>query len=371
MIVNLKNMIQLINNCKIKNVMKNITDNKKIDSEKFFKDWMRIENIININIIKCIEILNNKDAFLKNIGNFILLSVLILFIISANYFYFKGFSKLTSIINRLKNTMRLDLRKSKNLVLSKSSMIGIINNDINLNTDITKMEINMRELNDYELNSLNYKDALVNDKRTYVEYYLSLIKTKQLLIFTFYFKKDYNSYIIKVQLFLFAISLYLVVSTLFFTDGTIHKIYENKGIFNFVYNIPQILYSTIISSAINAIVKELSLTESKILEIKSLKSPKKLKEKAHEIIKCLKLKFILFYIISFTFLIIFWIYISCFCAVYRNTQYHLIKDTMMSFVLSLLYPFILNIIPVFIRIPAIRNKNQECLYKISKVVQLI
>ena len=409
-------------NCKIKNVMKNITDNKKIDSEKFFKDWMRIENIININIIKCIEILNNKDAFLKNIGNFILLSVLILFIISANYFYFKGFSKLTSIINRLKNTMRLDLReenvkklsviqrnsiqpkkskkkkrntiskrksknnkvnikiedilnkdnkKSKNLVLSKSSMINIINNDINLNTDITKMEINMRELNDYELNSLNYKDALVNDKRTYAEYYLSLIKTKQLLIFTFYFKKDYNSYIIKVQLFLFAISLYLVVSTLFFSDGTIHKIYENKGIFNFVYNIPQILYSTIISSAINAIVKELSLTESKILEIKSQKSPKKLKEKTHEIIKCLKLKFILFYIISFTFLIIFWIYISCFCAVYRNTQYHLIKDTMMSFVLSLLYPFGLNIIPVFIRMPAIRNKNQECLYKISKVVQLI
>ena len=102
-----------------------------------------------------------------------------------------------------------------------------------------------------------------------------------------------------------------------------------------------------------------------------IKSTKKLKEKAKEIIKCLKLKFILFYIISGLFLIIFWLYISCFCAVYRNTQYHLIKDTMLSFLLSLLYPFFINIIPIFIRIPAIRNKNQEYLYKISKIVQLI
>ena len=204
-----------------------------------------------------------------------------------------------------------------------------------------------------------------------MEYYWSLIKTKQLLIFTFYFTKDYNSYIIKIELFLFSISLYLTISALFFTDNTIHKIYEDKGIFNFLYNIPQILYSTIISAVINAIVKALSLTESKILEIKMIKSTKKLKEKAKEIIKCLKLKFILFYIISGLFLIIFWLYISCFCAVYRNTQYHLIKDTMLSFLLSLLYPFFINIIPIFIRIPAIRNKNQEYLYKISKIVQLI
>ena len=410
--------------CKIKNVMDVISNVKKIDSEKFFKDWINIENIINISVLKCIKLFKTKTEFLKNIGNFLLLSVILLFIASANYFYFKGFSKLTSEINQLQKDVKFDLKRqsakqlsvfqtnkndilvipknkkkkrntafkrkskkstininnenknsknlTKNLIICQNSTNNIINKENNLNVVTSKQENKKgTKLNDYELNSLTYKDALELDKRTCLEYYWSLIKTKQLLIFTFYFTKDYNSYIIKIELFLFSISLYLTISALFFTDNTIHKIYEDKGIFNFLYNIPQILYSTIISAVINAIVKALSLTESKILEIKMIKSTKKLKEKAKEIIKCLKLKFILFYIISGLFLIIFWLYISCFCAVYRNTQYHLIKDTMLSFLLSLLYPFFINIIPIFIRIPAIRNKNQEYLYKISKIVQLI
>ena len=49
------------------------------------------------------------------------------------------------------------------------------------------------ERNDYELNSLNYENAKKFDQRTFCQYYLSLIRLKQLLIFTFYTKTDYNS----------------------------------------------------------------------------------------------------------------------------------------------------------------------------------
>ena len=48
-----------------------------------------------------------------------------------------------------------------------------------------------------------------------------------------------------------------------------HKIYEDKGSFNFFYHIPQILYSTLISSVINMIIKNLSLSEKNVLEIKN------------------------------------------------------------------------------------------------------
>ena len=118
-------------------------------------------------------------------------------------------------------------------------------------------------------------------------------------------------------------------------------------------------------------MKSLSLSESKILELKKEKTEIKLNNKISEVIKSLKLKFILFYIISSIFLVFFLIYLSCFCAVYRNTQYHLIKNTLLSFALSLLYPFALNLIPIFIRIPAIKSKNNECMYKISKIAQLV
>ena len=158
---------------------------------------------------------------------------------------------------------------------------------------------------------------------------------------------------------------------LFFNDSTLHKIYEDAGIFNIIYQIPQILYSTIISSTINIILKYLSLSEKNILEIKNEK--KNIDLKAKNILKCLKIKFFLFFSLSFFFLSIFWYYLSSFCAIYRNTQNHLIKDTLICFGLTLLYPFGLCLLPGIFRIPSLKapEKNREYMYKISKIIQNI
>ena len=85
----------------------------------------------------------------------------------------------------------------------------------------------------------------------------------------------------------------------------------------------------------------------------------------------LKIKFVLFFIISFIFLLLFWYYISIFCVIYKNTQMHLLKDTLLSLGLSLLIPFVNYLLPGFFRIPSLSNhKNKrECLYKFSKLLQ--
>ena len=51
----------------------------------------------------------------------------------------------------------------------------------------------------------------------------------------------------------------------------------------------------------------------------------------------------------------------------------LIKDTLVSFGLSMLYPFGLNLLPGFFRIPALRAKNNDkkLMYKISGLIALI
>ena len=229
----------------------------------------------------------------------------------------------------------------------------------------------MEYYNDTELNNLDYKDALEIDKRTYFKYYISLIKKKQLLIFTFYPSNDYNSMIIKICLFLFSFVLYYTINALFFTDSTMHKIYEDEGAFNFFYHIPQILYSTIISSIINIIAKKLSLSENNVLTIKNEKNSENVDKKMEKVLKCLIIKFILFFIVCLLFLLLFWYYLACFCAVYKNTQYYLIKDTLISFSLSLLYPFGLNLLPGILRIPSLKTNNREFMYKFSQIVQII
>ena len=62
-----------------------------------------------------------------------------------------------------------------------------------------------------------------------------------------------------------------------------------------------------------------------------------------------------------------------FCAVYVNTQIHLIKDTLISFSLSLVYPFLIYLIPGLCRIPALSNRKnkRKYLYGISKIIQMI
>ena len=243
-------------------------------------------------------------------------------------------------------------------------------------SDLKKTDI--LEYTENEINSLEYEKALILDKRNYIQFYISLVKTKHLLIFSFYFyNKDYNFQIIKIFLFFFFFSVHFAVNALFFNDETMHKIYIDEGKFNFIFQIPQIIYSSIISGIMSVIINyrnlqiNLALSEKIILEIKEVKKFDDLNLKKSEVLKTLKIKFYLFFIITFLLLLTFMYYITCFCGIYINTQIHLIKDTIISFTLSLIYPFIIYLIPGIFRIKALRakNKDKECLYKLSTIIQ--
>ena len=281
-----------------------------------------------------------------------------------------------------------DLTKGRN-----SSFINLINDKKDYNYKIQKFNIetinndndksksqnqnnknynnlSIRNYNDYELNSLKYLEAKVIDKRSYFEYYLSLLRRKHIVIFTFYTSNDYNSKEIKICLFFFSFALYFTVNALFFNDSTMHKIYEDRGSFNFIYQLPQIIYSTLISSVINKIKTFLSLNEQNILSLKNKSSNDEAKR---DVINRLFIKYIIFFVLICILLILFWYYVSCFCAVYISTQIHLFKDTLISFGLYLLYPIALCLIPEIFRIPSLVKKKQdkECLYKFSGILQLI
>ena len=149
-----------------------------------------------------------------------------------------------------------------------------------------------------------------------------------------------------------------------------HQIYEDQGSFNFIYQLPKIIYSTIISVILNLILKLLSLTENAILDFKSLKDKENLEIKVVNLHKKIKIKILLYFIISSILLLFFWYYIGVFCAVYKNTQIHLITDTIISFLLSICYPFAINLIPGLLRIPSLAKQENKVMYNISKIIQI-
>ena len=227
---------------------------------------------------------------------------------------------------------------------------------------------------DYELNWLSYEEAIIFDKRSNCDYYCALIRCKQLFIFTFCSFNDYNSGIVKKFMFFLSFALHYTINALFFDESTMHQIYEDKGKFNFAYQITHILYSAITATFIlRLMLQTLVLTDKDILEVK-LQSTKNLAfNMKKNKLKCIKIKFAIFFIFNFILLGLFWYYLTCFNAIYENTQVYLIENTFISFAFSLFYPFIINIFPTMIRMSSIHssNKDQKCCYKVSQIIQII
>ena len=157
----------------------------------------------------------------------------------------------------------------------------------------------------------------------------------------------------------------------FLNDDTMHQIYEDEGDFNFIYQLPQIVYSTLISYFIDNITSYLALSEDNIIELKQEKNVLDLNEKRKEIKSTLKIKFILFFIVSFIFILLLWYYLVCFCAVYKNNQYHLLKDSLISLGIGYITPFGTNAIVAFIRINSLKvyTKGNRILFILSKYLQ--
>ena len=221
------------------------------------------------------------------------------------------------------------------------------------------------------MNSFSYKEALKKDSRTYIQYYCSILKKKHSFLFSFYPVKDYNSQVIKIFLFCFFYSSDIALNALFFTDDTMNKIYDDSGSYNLNYQLPQIVYSFLVSNVINFIIGFLSLSEDIIISIKEIKND--IQKIAKKKINSMEMKFCFFFFITFFLLFIFLFYVSCFCCIYQNTQIHLIKDSLISLGLSFIYPFFKCLIPGVFRIPALSSlkENKSCLYKFSQFLENI
>ena len=380
-------------------------DDIKFNKNDFFKSFIDIKNIFNINILKCYKAVFKIIELKKNYGFFIVSFVLLFYFASLIIFLFISYAnykkeikniiwalKFNEIpINNNQNIKKpmiinknMNFRKKKKINLNQSnkskiknhSKIILLNFEANSIKNIDKIKIEKADKKnlsakkilkkkDFEINSLNYKEALKLDHRNYCQYYCYLLKYNHPISFSFAPYNDYNIKIIKKFLFFFSFCSDFTINALFFTDETIHKIYQDKGKFNFLYQIPQTLYSTLIAKFIDTLIKNLALSQDIII---NLKQEKKSFEKKHKkLLRSLNIKFILFFILAFVILIFFWYYITCFCGIYINSQIHLIKDSVISLITSLIIPFGLNIIPGMFRILSMKVKkpHRECLYKFS------
>ena len=355
-------------------------------SQKIFKNFYNVLENSNYKVMKCYKLVFNWKYLRKNIGNFIVLTLFAFYLGFFIIYLIQGIKPLQqkikkNIYNNLKNQTKQtnfppkkkptllennstiirkkkkkkNKRKSgklynkkeknnksektynnKDLLRSKAKLNSLeetksksklnIKNILKEENKI-KNKNNNNKLDDLDLNNLEYAKAIEQDKRTLFKVYWSRLKNKHLIIYTFVACNDYNLIYIKISRFIFLITTNMALNVLFFFDVSMHKIYLDYGKYSFIQQIPQIIYSSLVSLIIEMLIGFLSYTDKNIYQIRQLKEIGKI----DKVLKIIKIKLIIFFIITFLFFALYWYLISCFCAVYNNTQIIYIKDFVSSF----------------------------------------
>mgnify|MGYP007101997383 FL=1 len=170
----------------------------------------------------------------------------------------------TEVSRQQKKTIKKRNRKRTQTSLSFNTNINLNNTktkSFSLTSNKKKVKI---ELNDSELNDLSYEEAIIKDKRTCFQYYISILKINHSVLFIFN-NGDYNSKVIKLSIFIFNLSSLITINAFFFTDSSMHKIYMDKGVIDIIYQLPQIIYSSLISQLLNILIQFLGFSEDNIL----------------------------------------------------------------------------------------------------------
>ena len=143
------------------------------------------------------------------------------------------------------NNLAIVEQKSNEIISKTPSKRESIKNK--KESEKNEKEEEKEELSNYELNDLEYDEALEFDNRNFLKIYWYLLNREQIILFTFFNWNDFNLFSIKLSKLFLSICSDMAFNVFFFSDESMYKTYETGGEHDWVGQIAQMVYSTIIS----------------------------------------------------------------------------------------------------------------------------
>ena len=370
-------------NCTVKSAI-NDQSNYEVTPMAIPDDFFKITSeYSNIKVFKCSSQVFSLKGQKYNFGSYILFTCFVSFIIVIILYFCKGANSLTELFskfsvvqkenndNHLANPPKKDDDKEKDEKNEENEQQGGYDMFVKeKEKDPEKIQKNYAISNE-DLNLADYNIAKDKDKRTFMQYYWSLIKNKQLFIFTFYTSTDHNLRIVKIALFILFLSFYFAFTALFFNDEIMRQIYTYKGNTNAAIHVTNIIMSSVCCLIMNFIVRLISLNERDIQKINSENNPDNRTALAEKSRRCLKIKLSVLFVVSAILIGICWYYVAAFCAVFKNSQVNYLINVLAAFILCNIWPFITSLFAPIFRIPSIKSGKAECMYKFSQIISYL
>ena len=234
---------------------------------------------------------------------------------------------------------------------------------------------NKSQIYDYEsdeLNELPFKRALKYDNRGFCKYYWNILMFSHIILNVFFRHNDYNLFSVKLGLLFMTFPINLTFNIFFYTNKSMKLSYIRSmdDISNFWSNIANTVYSSLLSTTLLIILKFICLTHNSVRVLRKIKDVNKARKKSVCVLRCIKIRVTIYYLLSFAFVGCFGFYVLCFCAVFENTQKELVKSTLTSWLISLLYPFGICLVTSIVRKLAFKCRSRV-LYTIKLLLQFL
>ena len=362
-------------NCSIKNAINDKSTYKVTPMVIPDEFYSKKEEYSNIKVFKCASQVFSKKGQTMNIGSYILMACFFCFIGTVVFYFLKGDKGVDNIFKELNEI------KGNKITENHPKNPGDATNDEEVNKNKEGYGVFVKPgaqnpeniqkdftMTEEDLNSVDYDTAVEFDKRSYWKIYLSLLKMKQLFVFTFYTSTDHNLRIVKIALFILFISFYLAFTALFFNDDIMREIYNYKGNTIAAIHVTIIILSSLCCLIMNLLIRFISLSERDIHKSMEEKNPDKRAALLEGIKRKLKKKIIILFIISGLLIGLCWYYVAAFCAVFKNSQGNYLVNVLWTFVICNLWPCVTSLIAPLFRIKSLRNGESKCMYKFSQII---
>jgi hypothetical protein len=279
--------------------------------------------------------------------------------------------------NRIRNTLKLN-----NNLISDLGSSNILSHNIDKKkkndktikykniTQIPLILINANNIGEYNplksnyiLNIYDYDEAIIYDDRNIFRIFLIYLISKDNLLNIIFIQPPLELRPLRICIFLFNCECDLALNAFFYLTDNISDNYhytgKNKILFSLINNLVISFVSTLISFLLLYFFENLTQSSDKIENLfreqeKYLKRDKHYKVKNDikkniekriiKIMKCLKIKIIIFIIFEFLTMLLFYYYIIAFCHVYKSTQISWLLDSGSSIIISFIISFLMSVI---------------------------
>ena len=208
----------------------------------------------------------------------------------------------------------------------------------------------------YILDNYDYECAIKYEKRHFWRIFYICFLSFENILNTFFFKTPLEIQSLRLILFFFSYISDLALNALFYLNQNISDKYHYQGdnlyLFSLLNNLTISISSTIFSYVLVKALNCLNNSKDSIEDLfryheNIMRKDKKYKVSNDDIIKIyknldsiyriLKIKIVFYIIIEFILLLFFFYYITAFCEVYKNTQISWLSDSLVSFLMSILF----------------------------------